>query len=412
MDWSYGFFDPRKLKLDSDNPRIEIASGDAQADIRSKLIRTERVIDLAKEIVDADGLLMGERIIVTKENSKHVVLEGNRRVCACQMLLDPRLVPVEYRARFPKLNQDSDADLIERLSNIPADIAPTREAAEITITRRHTKRGILPWLPIAQHRRIQRLMEKGKSIDEVAAIFGVAPKELSRLLRESELMHAVVEQKGWTEYEKETLRSPRLKTNPFTRFFTLRGAKETLGISFDDSGRLDTSLQKRLFNKALKEVARALLIPDPDTNKPRFNTRASPIDVFESAFSSDDDLRGLLADARRVSTRNKKKAEKRKSVTRPKNPNFFEGISCDTGNTILDGVADELRRINYTAFPRAASILARATLESALNWAIALADRDKVLRAESKSKDPGLQAIIRSRIQLASATVGLIPKNT
>ena len=76
MDWTNGFFDPLDLLLDTDNPRIDISSDETQDEIRKKSLQTERVLDLAQDIVEANGLLMGERIIVAQENRRHIVLEG------------------------------------------------------------------------------------------------------------------------------------------------------------------------------------------------------------------------------------------------------------------------------------------------------------------------------------------------
>jgi len=396
MEWSQGFVNPLELLLDTDNPRIDITPEMQQEAIRESLLKTERVIELAREIIDAHGLLMGERIIVVKENRNYVVLEGNRRVAACQMLLEPKKVPRAFRAKFPRLDPEEDADLIRTLSSVPADIAPTRDAAEITITRRHTKKGILPWLPAAQHRRIRRLIDSGKSVDDVADIFGVSKSDLTRLLRSSELMRLVTEQGGWTEYEKEFLGNPKLKINPFTRFFTLKGVKETLGMDFDKNGSLTTDLNKRTLNRAVKELARALLIPDPDTGKPRFNTRATPLEVFESAFSSDEKLSGLIPKARRAASIEAIAPPPRKRKSPPnKKTSFFESLQCATGDDILDGVADELSRINYQKFPRAAAVLARSTMECALNWAISLSNLDRELRKTYQQRNPGLENIIR-----------------
>ena len=38
------------------------------------------------------GGFAGERVIVYEEGGKYIVLEGNRRVCACKILLNPRLL--------------------------------------------------------------------------------------------------------------------------------------------------------------------------------------------------------------------------------------------------------------------------------------------------------------------------------
>jgi hypothetical protein len=99
--WKTDSFDPKKLVLDRQNPRIEVPEGASQEQIRLKLLELEDVLDLARGIERNKGLFYGERIIVTEEEGKHVVLEGNRRVTACQMLLSPSLIPADFKTRFP-----------------------------------------------------------------------------------------------------------------------------------------------------------------------------------------------------------------------------------------------------------------------------------------------------------------------
>jgi hypothetical protein len=89
-----------KLQLDALNPRIDVPDSASQEQIRSSLIESEKVVDLARAIVRTNGVMAGERIIVTTENNRFIVLEGNRRVCACQILIKPELAPAEYRDSF------------------------------------------------------------------------------------------------------------------------------------------------------------------------------------------------------------------------------------------------------------------------------------------------------------------------
>ncbi len=96
--WKKALVAPLDIALDRDNPRIHVEQSDKESDIIKKLIMYEDVQDLAAKIAKT-GLLAGERIIVVQEKGQWVVLEGNRRICACKLLLSPQLVPPEYRVR-------------------------------------------------------------------------------------------------------------------------------------------------------------------------------------------------------------------------------------------------------------------------------------------------------------------------
>lgn len=124
-EWSERRLSPLAIELDSKNPRIEVPSGAGQDEIRNVLLAQEEIVELAREIVKSNGLLYGDRIITTAEKGKQIVLEGNSRVTACQLLLRPALIPAKYKSRFPT----ATAALKRRLESIPADVAPNREAA-------------------------------------------------------------------------------------------------------------------------------------------------------------------------------------------------------------------------------------------------------------------------------------------
>jgi len=137
--WSEATLNTLDLWLDPFNPRIYVNHKASQDEIRLQLLKHEQIVDIANEIIKAGRLLPGERIITYFEGGKHIVLEGNRRVCACQLLLDPTLIPLELKKRFPKADSEL---LILNINQIKSDVAPNRDAAEPILTKRHTLPGI------------------------------------------------------------------------------------------------------------------------------------------------------------------------------------------------------------------------------------------------------------------------------
>lgn len=84
--------DLEQLILDERNPRFIVPPNPSQQSIIDYLIDYEEVVKLAISIRENGGLFAGERVIVCEENGKYIVLEGNRRVCACKILLNPNLL--------------------------------------------------------------------------------------------------------------------------------------------------------------------------------------------------------------------------------------------------------------------------------------------------------------------------------
>ena len=78
---------PLELLLDAENPRFVILAHREQSDIRKYLLAYEDVCQLASEINDYGGLLLGERIVVLPQDDSTLLLKGNRRTCSMQLLL-------------------------------------------------------------------------------------------------------------------------------------------------------------------------------------------------------------------------------------------------------------------------------------------------------------------------------------
>src|SRR5712691_6564688 len=162
--WKEVSISPLDIALDRDNPRINVEADDKESDIIRKLIRYEEVQDLARKIAST-ALLPGERIIVVQEKGQWVVLEGNRRICACKLLLSSQLIPTEFRKTFPTISTASEIALIEK---VKADVAPDRKAAEPILTLRHTESGVRKWKPVARMRRVRRLLDEGFTVEQIA----------------------------------------------------------------------------------------------------------------------------------------------------------------------------------------------------------------------------------------------------
>src|SRR5438552_7419884 len=188
------------------------------------------------------------------------------------MLLDPTLIPSDAKTRFPAITPTTRA----AIENLAADIAPNREAAEPIITRRHTEAGIKAWNTVAKHRRIRRLLKAGRTLQVISAEFNQSVPSLRKMMREMALIDKARSLSGWSEDEKAIFENPQLKTNPFTRFFTLNGVKTALALEFDENGNFKSKLDDATLNSALGFIARQFLIPTGPDSEPEANTRTTP----------------------------------------------------------------------------------------------------------------------------------------
>jgi len=121
------------LSLDPQNPRFVSLEKKEQDSIISYLLNNEDVMALARSISSYGGLMPGEFPIVCVEDGTHYVVEGNRRVCACKILLDPNLAPAEFRTSIPTITKTAR----DAIKKIRVHIVSTREEAQIVLGTRH-----------------------------------------------------------------------------------------------------------------------------------------------------------------------------------------------------------------------------------------------------------------------------------
>lgn len=397
VSWTTRDLDPTIILLDVKNPRIEVNDDALQNEIRLKLLENEDVLDLARSIEKSNGLFYGERIITTVENGNQIALEGNRRVAACQMLLDPSLIPARFKSRFPNASPSTRA----AISRLSADIAPDREVAEPILTKRHTERGVKAWSPVAKMRRAVRLFDR-LSVEEVAQLLGTSTSQVKKLVRPYRLLKYAYELKGWTESERKALEDEKLKTNPYTRLFTLGVTKEVLQIHFDSDEGIVSALPAKVFKDQMKRIVRDFLIPDPATRRPRCDSRTDPAQYFAAFISSPEGQAAAGAAGRKPlgdapdpkDGHEKPKPASGHRPTTPKASVFFENLECHVQDDRLIGLTREIRGINHVHAPIAASLLTRAIFECALVYRLQKTKRWGELIKE-EGKDPGLAEIIK-----------------
>ena len=363
-----------KLVLDAENARIDMETTASQKEIRLALLETEEIEELAESIAKGGGRMAGERIVVIEEKGKYTVMEGNRRTCACQLLLDSQLIPKGYT--IPAI----DAETREAILNLKADVAPSREEADIIVTRRHTESGIKIWSTLANIRRLERMRAAGKSDTEIAETAGISPGRVRKINRAAAAMEAARNLSCWTADEKKRLSSSRLKTTAFTRFFELKDVTDRLKMDYGVRGGINSKLPKDQFEESLEYLARNLLLPDPITNKTKLTTRATPDEVFGA-------MQG--------------KGKPSNAAKKPARYAFFEDITCSISDARCRALAGEAGKISHKSYPNASAFLIRAMLEAALYFCIKEKDLIKKLKADfhmqhanHKGKEPGLDFVM------------------
>ena len=165
------------LVFDTKNPRLaEFNVGNRESDIIKVLWDTMDVKELAMSIA-ASGYFRHEPVIVAEEKSKNVVIEGNRRLAAVKLLLNPEIAR-NLKVTLPLIT----AEVRESLVEIPG-LLSTRRGAWRYLGFKHVN-GPAKWGSYAKSKYVADVHRKyGEPLDEIAHQIGDTHNTVRRLYR-------------------------------------------------------------------------------------------------------------------------------------------------------------------------------------------------------------------------------------
>ena len=167
------------LVFDRANPRLfeyGLGSDPPEADVINLLWEEMDVRELVLSI-EASGFFHHEPIIVVKENGRNVVIEGNRRLAAVKLLLEPELAE-SLNLKVPSIPEGAKASLRE----LPV-IVDTRENAWRYLGFKHVN-GPAKWSSFAKSQYIADVHHKyGIPLEDVARQIGDTHRTVQRLFR-------------------------------------------------------------------------------------------------------------------------------------------------------------------------------------------------------------------------------------
>ena len=171
--------DVADLSFDLKNPRLlefDLTSKPTDAEVLRVLWETMDVKELVLSIA-ASGFFPHEPIIVAKEGGKNVVIEGNRRLAAVKVLLDPALA-ANLNADVPFIT----GDVKDALKTLPT-VVGTREEAWRYLGFKHVN-GPAKWSSYAKSRYIADVHRNfGIALEDIANQIGDNHKTVQRLFR-------------------------------------------------------------------------------------------------------------------------------------------------------------------------------------------------------------------------------------
>ena len=158
------------LHLDLENPRFasstlvdNAAKLPDESDVIKHLMKYADIESLANGINRTKYLHGSEIITCYEDNSgKLIVAEGNRRVCACKLLLDRTLVPPQYVDTFPKASQETT----DNIKSVTINLYESKESVQSYLSDRHIN-GVKKWSALEKNNYYMNLFQQYRDVGVV-----------------------------------------------------------------------------------------------------------------------------------------------------------------------------------------------------------------------------------------------------
>lgn len=407
--WPIEDHDLSELCLDPLNVRIANPQA-GESSVAAYLVAAEDVAGLAVSIA-RDGYLDNELPVVTAENGRLMVLEGNRRVTALKLLTGTLAPDGPEGAAYSDVSVERIARRYPRElpTSIRVMVAPSREAAQPLLARLHTSNPKKSWLREQQAIFYHAQLDRGRTVDDLRIQFPGAD-DIPRFIRMGE-MRALI--RG-LEFKDDSLKAWVLGSKlPMTSFeYAYRSPEvlSALGLAFSTDGLLaentltdaqseaiqyllarfkDNTLNTRSLEfkagrkgeepnaarTAFLDALRSLVTgegPEPTAGDGEQNTPASG-DPADTPPVGGDDSRGAAgsADGRASGTGGGRGTEGSGTAVGTRGPNRggtrkrldMNGFAYQGPSAGMRRRFEELRQLDVDAFPNAAYDLLRTILE-------------------------------------------------
>jgi len=264
----YAVVDIQDLYLDEDNPRFASSALLAnqeeitQSAIINYLVQYGEVLSLAESIDENHGLFNETIISGYICDNKIVVLEGNRRITACKILLDNDLVRQDLKDMhpIPTVHMETQTNI----KQINIIIYGDSDDAQKYIASKHTQPDVMKWTTIEQYNYYYTQFLSGKKPKEIAAEVGLKDvKKVEDKIRQYLLFKRIFD---LVKIENHNLKVETTSILPVVSEFMpkLLGKKSdyALGLEVDLTSLEYVVLpsQVELYNKILLEVGKAFFL--------------------------------------------------------------------------------------------------------------------------------------------------------
>lgn len=408
------------LHLDSKNPRLgRETTARAPREIIQHLFEHDKAMDVAQSIV-ARGYFPNEPLLAVREDSRIVVVEGNRRLAALKALKEPGLLEGNLERQVERLTRRIIDP--QSIAKVPVVIAPTRRMTDRQIAGKHVGTPVLPWRAENRASFILEKLEEGYDNKELLDELGFSPADIQKA-RQTRAIAEMARSLPLPEEIRAKLENRRSKVfTTLGRVFESTVGREFLHVAPDVDHGLKGSTTKTEFSKGFSKLVSDVALGKQSSRT--LNTNEDIRSYFKSwkreerpakkrgTFVPADLIAGKsIASKTDVGSKKERKASKRISHTVL--PSDFK---VRFGSDRLVDIRRELVTLRRDKNPNAGAVLLRVFFELAVfDYLDRTGDLDQITRT-LKAKDklrfdtpmlkqviPDLIAIAKSRLSKSDA---------
>ena len=260
---SVALLDVAVLRFDPENPRLPSSvNGTDDAQVLNWMLVEESLTELMGS-VGAQDYFRGEPVLVVPQKKhgrgqpSYVVVEGNRRLAAVRLLLNPDLAPSRQQS-VSKLAKEAKY----RPTQLPTIAFSSRDQILDYLGYRHVT-GVKEWDPLAKARYLNQLVKReqkrGKTLDsqQLARRIGSRADYVDRLLEGLEVYDHLVERRF---YDLEGVSEDTVSFSVLTTALSYEKIEDYLGLADAEQGKLSKSVK----DDSLRDVVDWVFKKQPD----------------------------------------------------------------------------------------------------------------------------------------------------
>ena len=342
------------LFLDSKNIRLDLGGVELSQDaLINDLFTNEDAMQILRSIA-IGGFFPDEIPVVIKENSKMIVLEGNRRVAAVKALLRPEVIPSKEAAIKNVLK-----NAVAVPNKLEVVQAPDRNAAMIFLASKHTQNTKRAWRPLRQAYFYKAELERGKTVNDLRNDYPTA--DIGKFLRYINV-HKIAKSITYDndQITKKVHNEHSFPVTTIERLYDDKRVRDFLGFEFDGNGDVQVKIEKKEFEKGFKKIVQDVVEKVVDSR----------------ALNNEKNRKEYLNNFPKADIPNKTKGNKvltskdfkeSPPVTAKKRVRLApKDITFTLQSPGVRRMLTELQGIDYHKFPNASHDLLRSFLECAL----------------------------------------------